>query len=361
MTGPRASGERDRTRTPLGWNKYVMTTVFNVSTFYSIEDIYKSIGVGNAGGVRIAVDKQSVVKRMVVLTSAPSGRQFKENPYHDRIEGDVLIYTGAGKEGDQLLSGVNGRISQQRSDQFPVYGFMIVTSRRDKKQGPRRWLFLGMLEYLRHYQDVQIDARGCLRKAWLFEFRIHREIDTIPVANDKSIAAQILSGESGFGDSTEDDRQIATSESLPGGDLVQPFQGLERIRSQLLGVDPKCFEHIIKDILQRTGFDNVTVTRYSQDGGIDLNVYLSSNLWPIEGMLVQLQAKRWLHTVGRKEVAELRGSLEPYARGVVVTTSHFSKAATIEATSTGKNPIVLIDGIRLASIINSLGDYKLPV
>ena len=77
-------------------------------------------------------------------------------------------------------------------------------------------------------------------------------------------------------------------------------------------------------------------------------------------MLVQIQAKRWLHTVGRREVAELRGSLDQYARGTVVTTSHFSKAATIEATTAGKNPIVLIDGIRLASIIKSLEGFVLP-
>lgn len=153
-----------------------MISFFSIDSLYSSEDIYKSLGVGNAGGVRISIDEHSAVKRMVVLTSAPITRQLKENPYHDRIEGDILVYTGAGKEGDQLLSGVNRRFSQQRTDLFPMYGFMMITSRRDKKNGPKRWRFLGMLEYLRQYEDVQTDARGYLRKIWLFEFRIHREL-----------------------------------------------------------------------------------------------------------------------------------------------------------------------------------------
>jgi restriction endonuclease Mrr len=75
-------------------------------------------------------------------------------------------------------------------------------------------------------------------------------------------------------------------------------------------------------------------------------------MWPLENLLLQVQAKRWLHSVGRKEVAELRGSLQPFARGAVVTTSHFSKAAIREASEPGKNPIVLLDGQRFATLVS---------
>ena len=67
-----------------------------------------------------------------------------------------------------------------------------------------------------------------------------------------------------------------------------------------------------------------------------------------ERTLVQVQAKRWLHSVGRKEVAELRGSLKPFAGGVILTTGHFSRAAVNEASEEGKNPIGLVDGIKLS-------------
>jgi len=58
--------------------------------------------------------------------------------------------------------------------------------------------------------------------------------------------------------------------------------------------------------------------------------------------------------VGRKEVAELRGSLSPHAVGCIMTTSHFSRAAITESTDLGKIPISLIDGYRLGELVNVL-------
>jgi len=86
-----------------------------------------------------------------------------------------------------------------------------------------------------------------------------------------------------------------------------------------------------------------------------VNAFAGVSMWPICGLLLQVQAKRWLHTVGRREVAELRGSLQPFARGAVVTTSHFSRAAIAEASEAGKNPIALIDGHTFAGIVSDLG------
>jgi restriction endonuclease Mrr len=43
--------------------------------------------------------------------------------------------------------------------------------------------------------------------------------------------------------------------------------------------------------------------------------------------------------------------LQPFARGTVITTSHFSKAAINEASEEGKNPIALVDGFRLSQIL----------
>lgn len=74
-------------------------------------------------------------------------------------------------------------------------------------------------------------------------------------------------------------------------------------------------------------------------------------MWAIANTVVQVQAKRWLHSVGRREVAELRGSLQPFARGAVVTTGRFSRAAINEAREEGKNPIVLGDGLRLSQVV----------
>ncbi len=39
---------------------------------------------------------------------------------------------------------------------------------------------------------------------------------------------------------------------------------------------------------------------------IDVNAHASQFQWPIEGLRIKAQLKRWLHTIGRREVAEPR-------------------------------------------------------
>ena len=296
------------------------------------------------------------VRRAVILTSVPTARQLSENPYHDRIENDILVYTGAGRDGDQTLAGVNKRLPQQLDRNFPAYGFVLVGSRRDPKIGPKRWRFLGMLEYLRHYPDTQSDRGGALRKVWLFEMRVHTKPNTVIVKRDQELAARLLAESRERFRESREDRTIGKTPPIgPAlGVDIEPAE-IEAIRSQLLAKSAEWFEHFIKDLMSATGFVRVSVTKFSQDGGVDVNGHASANMWPVEDMLVQIQAKRWLHTVGRKEVAELRGSLEPFARGAVVTTSHYSKAAIIEARVVGRSPIVLVDGHSLAKIVRRVG------
>jgi len=214
---------------------------------------------------------------------------------------------------------------------------------------------LGLLELLRHFQEKQVDTSGQARDAFVFEFYIHNKSRKVKSANDLKMSAELLMA-STASKNIQDDREIADSP------LVQPLKiaalpptESERIRRRLLQLPPQHFEHVIKNALEHTGFKGVSVTRYSQDGGIDVNAHAGENIWPLKGLLVQVQAKRWLHSVGRREVAELRGSLKTFARGVVVTTSHYTKAAVVEANEIGKNSIVLVDGYGFASIIHSSG------
>jgi restriction endonuclease Mrr len=129
----------------------------------------------------------------------------------------------------------------------------------------------------------------------------------------------------------------------------------EKTRRSLLATPPEQFEHIVKEALESSGFESVKVTRYTSDGGIDVNAYAGPSIWPYRGGLLQVQAKRWLHTVGRREVAELRGSLQPHAHGAIVTTSFYSRAANLEASDPVKKPIVLVNGVEFAAILVKSG------
>lgn len=324
-----------------------MIEALTVGELYSNEEIFKSLKLSNAGGIRLSLHDK-VVLRAAIMTSVQDFHGAGENPYHDRMEGSILTYTAAGKLGEQTLAGVNSRLIEQKTLNFPIHGFVLIANRRDKAVGPKRWRYLGLLEYLRHYPDLQIDSEGKVRRVWLFELRIHEEQKVLPLAMEAAISTQMLTAARRIATEASGDDDIIDESSRHQATNIE---GIERVRGRLLAMAPNNFEIFIKDLLLHCGFSDVCVTKFSADGGIDVNARASGRNWIFENTLVQVQAKRWLHSVGRKEVAELRGSLRPFARGAVVTTSHFSKAAINEASEDGKNPIGLVDGFRLSKVV----------
>jgi HJR/Mrr/RecB family endonuclease len=324
-----------------------MIEALEVGQLYSNDEIFRSLKVSNAGGIRVSRQDKAIL-RAIVMTSVEGFHGSGENPYHDRLEGDVLTYTAAGKVGEQTLAGVNSRLIEQKTFNFPIHGFVLIASRRDKSVGPKRWRYLGLLEYLRHYPDTQLDVDGKVRKVWLFEFKIHHEEQVLPLAAEAVMSSQVLvTSRLQAVNNAEDDEIIDKSGHVQTGNVEQ----IEQVRGKLLAMEPRNFEFFIKDLLVHCGFSDVCVTRFSADGGVDVNARAGGRIWIFENTLVQVQAKRWLHSVGRKEVAELRGSLQPFAKGAVLTTGHFSKAAINEASEEGKNPIALVDGFRLSKVV----------
>lgn len=323
-----------------------MIEALKIGQLYSNEEIFKSLKVSNAGGIRLSL-QDGAVARAVIMTSAQSFHSTSENPYRDRLEGGVLTYTAAGKIGQQTLAGANNRLTEQATYPFPIHGFGLTASRRDKSVGPARWKYLGLLEYLHRYPDTQLDVEGKIRKVWIFEFRVLDEYTIVPLASDSAISAQAISNSDARESGDSDNEIVGQPEGLPSTDTRR----VEQVRGKLLAMEPKRFEFFLKDMLIHCGFYDVCVTRFSSDGGVDVVARVGKTIWMFENTLVQVQAKRWLHSVGRKEIAELRGSLQPFARGAVITTSHFSKAAINEATENGKLPIGLIDGFRLSEVV----------
>jgi hypothetical protein len=317
-----------------------------VGHLYSNEEIFKSLKLSNAGGIRLSLRDKTVL-RAVIMTSVQDFHGAGENPYHDRLEGGILTYTAAGKLGEQTLAGVNNRLIEQRTFNFPIHGFVLVASRRDRVVGPKRWKYLGLLEYLRHYPDTQLDADGKVRRVWLFEFKIHEEQEVLPLALEGAISSQMLIASRVLVAKNPDDDIVDESSHQQ----TENIERIELVRGRLLAMEPRKFEFFVRDFLLHCGYSDVCVTKFSADGGVDVNARAGGRIWIFENTLVQVQAKRWLHSVGRKEVAELRGSLQPFAKGAIITTSHFSKAALNEASEDGKSPIALVDGFRLSRAV----------
>jgi restriction system protein len=96
------------------------------------------------------------------------------------------------------------------------------------------------------------------------------------------------------------------------------------------------------------GFKDVTVTPYSNDGGVDIRASFSCG--PISDQRFVFEVKRWERPVGGRTVRLLRGTLQGDEQGVLVTTSDFNQNARRLA-SEWFRPIVCIDGDRLAGLL----------
>ncbi len=240
---------------------------------------------------------------------------------------------------------MNSRLIEQRESDFPIHWFEQVASRRDKSVGPQRWRYPGLLQYLRHYPDTD----GNPRQVWLIEMRVHPEPALVPVDLDAEVWCALALRVGREIPGTPDNEVV----SNPNPASEAGFDRIEGVRGRLLALEPGNFEFLIKDLLTHVGFREVCVTKATADGGVDVNAKAGPRMWLLEDTVVQVQVKRWLHSVGRWEVAELRGSLQPYARGAVMTTGHFTRAAIGEATEAGKNPIALVDGFALSRMILS--------
>jgi len=124
-------------------------------------------------------------------------------------------------------------------------------------------------------------------------------------------------------------------------------------REKLLEMDPYQFEILIGSLLQEIGFENVTVTKQSRDGGIDIKADLT--VGGITNVKTAVQVKRYKSNIPGKIIAQLRGSAEMDQRGLVITTSDFTKDAILEAKASNKMPVSLVNGEKLIDLLLKYG------
>ena len=319
-------------------------TFFKVGETYTNDQIRLSLDLENLGGIRPSLDSSRNVRHVAIMTTAEeSGKVQTENPYHDRIEGNVLLYTAQGREGDQALAGRNKRLIEQYSVPTPFFGFANI--------GRQTYRFLGLLELLRHYQENQADTKGTVRRVWIFEFRIHDRPEIVPIENASAISAALLAESRGGEPLDRLEREVEPLAQGTHDDDRATFADMERVRVRMFQFAPYDFERFIKLVLERSGFVKVSVTRASGDGGVDINAYVDESNDFFAGTHMQVQVKRWRHAVGSPEINNFRGALSTTAKGAFVTTSHFTRAALAEARHESKASIALVDGGKLAGIV----------
>lgn len=121
----------------------------------------------------------------------------------------------------------------------------------------------------------------------------------------------------------------------------------------ILGLSPGGFERLCQRLLRESGFENVTVTGRTGDGGIDGMGILQ--ITPFVSFKVLFQCKRYSGSVTPSQVRDFRGAmLGRTDKGIIITTGTFTTDARKEAIRDGVPQIELVDGEKLVGMFESL-------
>jgi restriction system protein len=151
---------------------------------------------------------------------------------------------------------------------------------------------------------------------------------------------------------TDSISSIKEGEEIPVTDLAEGSYR-EQLLTILKSLPPNGFERLCQRLLREAGFEEVTVTGRSGDGGIDgygilpLNHFIS--------VKVIFQCKRYEGSVGPSTIRDFRGAMDGRAdKGIILTTGSFTREATREAIRDGAIPIELVDGEKLLDMFERL-------
>ena len=122
------------------------------------------------------------------------------------------------------------------------------------------------------------------------------------------------------------------------------------LKEHLSKIDPDDFQVLIRDLLDKMGYDNVRVTGASGDKGVDVVATVQFGITTIEEFV---QVKRHQGAIGRPILDQLRGALPLHKaiRGTLITLGNFTSGCKDAALFQGAAPITLIDGEHLLDLL----------
>jgi restriction system protein len=151
----------------------------------------------------------------------------------------------------------------------------------------------------------------------------------------------------------------AGEESLdsPSPEAAAAAQGPSNHREGLLAtlksLPAAGFERLCQRLLREAGFQHVTITGRSGDGGLDGNGVVEVNAFV--SFRVLFQCKRYSGAVVPAQVRDFRGAMAGWAdKGIILTTGTFTAEARREAVRDGVPPIELVDGEKLLDMFEKL-------
>lgn len=132
----------------------------------------------------------------------------------------------------------------------------------------------------------------------------------------------------------------------------------QKLIEKIQEMDPFLFEFLVAELLRKIGYENVDVTKRSGDKGIDVTGNLTVGGLTSVKTVIQVKRYKTGNNISGKYITQLRGSAEVDQRGLIITTSDFTKDARDESKAINKMPVALVNGQKL---IELLFQYKVGV
>ena len=131
-------------------------------------DIRLIFKCGNMGGMR----RSHATNTLVIITDHTKGL------YEDRWEGDILHYTGMGKNGDQDINFAQNRtLNESNINSVDVFLLEVVKE--------REYTYLGPIDLCdTPYQEEQSGEDGRKRKVWVFPVKLKNTEETTLILKD---------------------------------------------------------------------------------------------------------------------------------------------------------------------------------
>ena len=122
------------------------------------------------------------------------------------------------------------------------------------------------------------------------------------------------------------------------------------LRDRLGRMPPAKFEHLVRDLLEEMGYEDVRVTGASGDRGVDVVATIQFGITTITEVV---QVKRYHNTISRQVLDQFRGALHYHKaiRGTLISLGSFSRGCQEAAIFPGAAPIGLIDGDHLIELL----------
>ncbi len=137
------------------------------------------------------------------------------------------------------------------------------------------------------------------------------------------------------------------------GLAYQIEQHNREVRASLLKyvhtITPEAFEQLVGQLLGEMGFEDIEVTSYGGDSGIDVRGTLV--VGDVVRTKMAVQANKWKNNVQSPVVQQVRGSLGAHEQGMIITTSGYSKGAQAEADRPDAIPVALVNGQQLVDLL----------